>query len=63
MSAEKIPGESATEFFVRVDLARVKAALADLERLTAASAAADDFIDLGEASEFAPEVLDGECSA
>jgi sulfite reductase beta subunit-like hemoprotein len=62
-AAEKIPGESATEFFVRVDVARVKAALAHLEALSAADASADDFVDLGEAADFAPEVLEGECSA
>jgi len=37
--------------------------LADLERLTAAAATSDDYIDLGEAQEFAPVVMDGECSA
>jgi sulfite reductase beta subunit-like hemoprotein len=56
-------GESATAFFGRVDLSSVKARLADLERLTPEDAAPADFIDLGEDAEFAPEVLDGECSA
>ena len=41
----------------------MKGELADLERLTAADAAPDDFIDLGEAQAFAPVVLEGECSA
>jgi hypothetical protein len=34
-----------------------------LERITVEDAAPDDFIDLAEAGEFAPVVMDGECSA
>jgi sulfite reductase beta subunit-like hemoprotein len=60
---EKREDESAVAFFQRVDLEVVKTTLADLERLQAGDAAAADFIDLGEANEFAPEVMDGECSA
>jgi len=60
---EKREDESAVAFFQRVDLEVVKTTLADLERLQADDAAAADFIDLGEANEFAPEVMDGECSA
>jgi sulfite reductase beta subunit-like hemoprotein len=60
---EKREDESAIAFFQRVDLEVVKTTLADLERLQAGDAAAADFIDLGEANEFAPEVMDGECSA
>ncbi len=56
-------GERLAEFFCRADLAEVKAALADLERITEADALPDDYIDLGEDRTFAPEVLDGECSA
>ena len=41
----------------------MKAVLADLERLAPEDALPADFIDLGEDAEFAPEVLDGECSA
>jgi sulfite reductase (NADPH) hemoprotein beta-component len=55
-------GETALAFFRRVDLAIVKTALADLA-LVADVASADDFIDLGEAGEFQPDVQDGECSA
>ena len=40
----------------------MKPVLADLERLEAGDAAPADFIDLGEAAEFAPEVMDGECA-
>jgi sulfite reductase (NADPH) hemoprotein beta-component len=56
-------GESATEFFARVPLEAVKIELSDLERLSAETAAPDDYVDLGEADEFRPEVMDGECSA
>ena len=60
---ERTPGESATSFFMRVDVLQVRAALADLEQMTAASAVADDFVDLAESHEFNPEVQEGECSA
>ena len=60
---ERAAGESATTFFGRVEVGRVKQALADLERLTPEDALPDDFIDLGEDAEFTPEVMDGECSA
>ena len=55
-------GETALAFFRRVDLAIVKAALADLA-LAAGGAAPEDFIDLAEAGEFRPDIQDGECSA
>jgi sulfite reductase (NADPH) hemoprotein beta-component len=60
---ERAPGESATAFFMRVDVARVKEALADLERLTLQEAQPDDFVDLAETTEFKPEIQEGECSA
>jgi sulfite reductase (NADPH) hemoprotein beta-component len=60
---DREPGETAPAFFARVDLTAVKLALLDLERLSETEAVAEDFIDLGEAQEFAPEVMDGECSA
>ena len=60
---DRVDGESATAFFGRIDLPRVKQSLADLERLSPEDAVPADFIDLGEDAEFAPEVLDGECSA
>jgi sulfite reductase (NADPH) hemoprotein beta-component len=62
-ATERRPGETATEFFGRVDLADVKSRLADLETLRPGDAVLADFIDLAEEGEFAPEVLDGECSA
>jgi len=61
--ADQQPSESATAFFARVDIARVKGVLKDLEQLTPEDAVPEDFIDLGEDTEFKPEVLDGECSA
>ena len=60
---EKHEDESAVAFFQRVDLGAVRRTLADLETLQEADAAPADFVDLGEANEFAPEVMDGECSA
>jgi len=61
--ADRRDGERLADFYRRVDLARVKDVLSDLERLTDADARPEDFIDLAEDHEFAPEVLDGECSA
>ncbi len=57
------PDEPAAAFFGRIDLEVVKATLADLERLRPGDAIPADFIDLGEANAFAPEVMEGECSA
>jgi sulfite reductase (NADPH) hemoprotein beta-component len=60
---ERRSGESAPRFFQRVPLESVTQELLDLQSLTETDAAADDFIDLAETGEFAPEVMDGECSA
>jgi sulfite reductase (NADPH) hemoprotein beta-component len=60
---ERGDGESATAFFERIELDLVKAELAGLEQLRPGDAVPADFVDLGEAAEFAPEVMDGECSA
>ncbi|HMD36867.1 MAG TPA: nitrite/sulfite reductase [Vicinamibacterales bacterium] len=60
---ERDAGESAPAFYARIDIERVRTALADLERLRPGDAVPADFVDLGEAEEFAPVVLDGECSA
>jgi sulfite reductase (NADPH) hemoprotein beta-component len=60
---ERHPGENATDFFRRVTVERVKAVIGDLERMTAADAVPDDFIDLAESTEFNPEIQEGECSA
>src|SRR4029453_11835637 len=60
---ERTHGESAGAFFHRVDTARARAAVADLEQLTADDVRPQDFIDPGEDHAFNPEVMDGECSA
>ena len=41
-------GESATAFFMRVDVERVKQTLADLEKMTMAETIPEDFVDLAE---------------
>ena len=61
--AERHNGERLADYFRRADLARVKTALSDLEKLTEADAQPEDFIDLAEEHAFAPVVMDGECSA
>ena len=60
---QRTNGESPIAFFRRVDVATVKATLADLERMTPEEATEQDFIDLAEVSAFNPQVMDGECSA
>jgi sulfite reductase (NADPH) hemoprotein beta-component len=61
-AAERRDGETAAAFFTRADLARLKALVADLEPLSTETAAADDFVDLGESTAFRPETQEGECS-
>jgi sulfite reductase (NADPH) hemoprotein beta-component len=56
-------GETPVAFFRRVEVGAVKAALADLDRLAPETATPEDFTDLGETTEFQPDVQDGECSA
>ncbi|MGB7220644.1 MAG: nitrite/sulfite reductase [Vicinamibacterales bacterium] len=60
---ERKPDESATAFFCRVEVERVKLALVPLEQFTAADAVPLDYVDLAESGEFTPVVMDGECSA
>jgi len=60
---EGAPAESPLTFFRRVEVPRVKALLADLEKLAPEAASEIDFIDLAEDHAFNPEVMDGECSA
>jgi sulfite reductase beta subunit-like hemoprotein len=60
---EKHEGESAPSFFARVEVSRVSRELLDLTRMTASDAEPLDYVDLAESAEFAPEVMDGECSA
>ncbi len=61
--AERTEGESATAFFRRLELGRVKEQLADLEALAPEDALPADYVDLGEEAEFKMEVMEGECSA
>jgi sulfite reductase (NADPH) hemoprotein beta-component len=60
---ERQPNESSSAFFRRLDATRVKLLLADLERMTADTAAPDDYIDLAETKEFVPETMEGECAS
>jgi sulfite reductase (NADPH) hemoprotein beta-component len=59
---EKTAGETPLAFFRRLEPARVKALVADLESLTAESATPDDYIDLAETTAFRPETTEGECA-
>jgi sulfite reductase beta subunit-like hemoprotein len=61
--SDRAPGESAVDFFARVDLARVRQVLGDLERVAVEELGPEDYVDIGEDVEFAPEILEGECSA
>ncbi len=56
-------GETATAFFGRVEIERLRELLSDLQTLTAEDATPTDFVDLAEQSQFVPETLPGECSA
>jgi sulfite reductase (NADPH) hemoprotein beta-component len=60
---ERQADESARGFFRRVEVARVKAVLHDLEELTPEAAEPSDYIDLGETAGFRPDVQQGECAA
>ena len=61
--AERAGGETATAFFERIELARVKPLLADLEVMTPESAQAEDYVDLAETDEFRPQTMPGECAS
>jgi sulfite reductase (NADPH) hemoprotein beta-component len=61
--AERRPGETATAYFRRVEVERVKQAVADLERLSPEDAQPTDFVDLADTAEFKVEAMEGECSA
>jgi sulfite reductase (NADPH) hemoprotein beta-component len=62
-STDRQAGETATSFFMRVEVDRVKSVLSDLEKMTPDATSADDYVDLAETGEFNPEVQEGECSA
>lgn len=62
--ARRVDGETITTFLGRVAPLDVKALLKDLEHLDEANAAAEDFIDLGEAKAFVGDAAsEGECAA
>ncbi len=60
---DRAPGERAVDFFARIDVERARAVLADLERITPEELGPEDYVDIGDEAEFAPEILEGECSA
>ena len=60
---EKQGDEAPEAFFRRVEAAKVKTLLADLEAMTPADATPQDYIDLAEDHEFVPEIMDGECAS
>ncbi len=62
MPTTRQEGESPVAFFRKLEVPKVKALLADLELLTAASATETDFIDLAETTAFRPETTEGECA-
>ena len=62
-ASERADGETLAAFLRRADAGRLKGVLHDLEDVSEQDARAEDFVDLGEEQAFAPEVLDGECSA
>ena len=59
---EKQVDEAPEAFFRRVEAAKVKTLLADLETMTLADVKPEDYIDLAEDHEFVPEIMDGECA-
>lgn len=59
---ERSEGETATAFFGRVGLDRVKEVLADFADLTPENARPGDFVDLGEDREYRVETKEGECA-
>jgi sulfite reductase (NADPH) hemoprotein beta-component len=61
--AQRLPDEELGAFFRRLPPATSTEALKDLAQLLPTEATEQDFIDLGETQAFAPEVMDGECSA
>ena len=46
-----------------MELPAAKKALAGLDALTAEQAQPEDYVDLGQQSEFRPETQDGECAS
>jgi sulfite reductase (NADPH) hemoprotein beta-component len=61
-AAERSDGETATAFFRRVEVARVRERLLDLEGITTEDAQPTDYIDLGEDAQYRMETKEGECA-
>jgi sulfite reductase (NADPH) hemoprotein beta-component len=61
-AADRSDGETATAFFRRVDVGRVRERLLDLEGITAEDALPTDYIDLGEDAQYRVETKEGECA-
>ena len=61
--AQHQPDEDLGAFFRRIPPATATEALKDLAQMLPTEATEQDFIDLGDSQAFAPEVMDGECSA
>jgi sulfite reductase (NADPH) hemoprotein beta-component len=61
--AQHLPDEELGAFFRRIPAAASTDALKDLAQLLPNETTEQDFIDLGDSQAFAPEVMDGECSA
>jgi sulfite reductase beta subunit-like hemoprotein len=61
--AQRAPEEELGAFFRRIPPASATEVLKDLAQLLPNEATEADFIDLAESQAFAPEVMDGECSA
>jgi sulfite reductase (NADPH) hemoprotein beta-component len=61
--AQHLPEENLGAFFRRIPPASATDALKDLAQMLPNEATEQDFVDLAETHAFAPEVMDGECSA
>jgi sulfite reductase beta subunit-like hemoprotein len=61
--SDRREGEQPVPFFRRVELARVKAALAPLEELSPQSLSPEDLVDLGDSAAFTVETQAGECAS
>jgi sulfite reductase beta subunit-like hemoprotein len=62
LRSDRFPGEKALDFFARVEVGRVREVLGDLERLAPEDVLPDDYVDIGDESEFVPEIMEGECA-
>lgn len=60
--AERSTGETATAFFRRVDVARAREILIDLEKIGPEDALPTDYVDHGEDTDYRLETKEGECA-